>query len=404
MKQKSTLFYRLCSVMLLMQLLFSCSKNNDTLVISINNTILVDRINETIELDVQPFEELIKKYGYENLAIENTETGELLINQWIDLNDDKVMNQWLFQIDIKSNSKLSLVVRPLKSGEAQPSSQKTTYSRFVPERTDDYAWENDRVALRTFGPDAQRRAEANEYGGTLTSGIDAWLKKVDYPIIDKWYKNNSEKEGAYHIDTGEGYDPYHVGPSRGIGGIGFWVDDSLYTSKNFTSYKTISEGPIRTVFQLSYAPWEVNGQQIAEEKIISLDLGSNLCHFHSKFTTEGAVPQVAVGITLHDNKGEVLIDNSKGIYSYWEKIDDVNLGLGVVMPSQLDKGFEKVSDHKDASHLLVLATPNQSEIDYYAGFGWEKSKQFASEDEWNQYLHTFMERVKNPVSIEINKI
>src|SRR5690606_32212285 len=138
---------------------------------------------------------------------------------------------------------------------------------------DDYAWENDRVAFRTYGPEAQRLTENNEQGGTLTSGIDAWFKKVEYPIIDKWYAENLENPGTYHKDTGEGYDPYHVGASRGIGGIGVWQNDSLYVSKNFVEYKRIANGPIRTIFELTYAPWQADKIIVKETKRISLDLG-----------------------------------------------------------------------------------------------------------------------------------
>src|SRR5205085_8225450 len=100
----------------------------------------------------------------------------------------------------------------------------STYSRFVPERIDDYAWENDRVAFRTYGPVTQRIVEEGKPGGTLSSGLDCWLKRVPYPVIDKWYKKSIEG-GSYHKDEGEGYDPYHVGLSRGCGGIGVWKND-----------------------------------------------------------------------------------------------------------------------------------------------------------------------------------
>src|SRR5690606_29554095 len=107
-------------------------------------------------------------------------------------------------------------------------------------------------------------------------GIDAFFKRVSYPIINKWYRNNAENKGAYHIDTGEGYDPYQVGASRGLGGTGVWDEDSLYVSSHFIRSKTIAEGPLRTLFELTYAPWDANGRTVTETKRISLDLGSHL--------------------------------------------------------------------------------------------------------------------------------
>jgi hypothetical protein len=52
------------------------------------------------------------------------------------------------------------------------------FARFVPERKDDFAWENDLVAFRTSGP-ALRPGPEN-------SGIDCWFERVPDPIVDKW--------------------------------------------------------------------------------------------------------------------------------------------------------------------------------------------------------------------------
>ena len=74
------------------------------------------------------------------------------------------------------------------------------YSRIVPERIDDYAWENDKVAFRTYGPAAQKLVEQGKKGGIISSGIDCWLKKVNYPVINKWY-NDSEEKGIIELTT-----------------------------------------------------------------------------------------------------------------------------------------------------------------------------------------------------------
>ena len=377
MMKKYSKYHTLLLVISLLSI-YGCKKDHE-IIVTVKNPINLDRVSETIELDASNFKALIDQYGHEKIGVASKKTNKLLVNQWIDMNGDGEQDLLLFQTDIHSNGEEEFIVRPLKEGELQPQTTRSTYSRFVPERTDDYAWENDRIAFRTFGPDAQQRAENNLPGGTLTSGIDAWLKRVEYPIINKWYKNNEEKNGAYHIDSGEGYDPYHVGSSRGVGGIGFWTEDSLYTSKNFASYKTITEGPIRTIFKLEYKPWDVNGMHVSEEKLISLDLGSNLCHFQSTFKSEAQLPTVAIGISLHDKSGKTYLSNKDGVYSYWEEIDKDMLGLGIVLPKeQLKDAFERKVDHKDASHLLVLANPKEAKVNYYAGYGWERSKQFTS--------------------------
>src|SRR5438046_7481420 len=66
------------------------------------------------------------------------------------------------------------------------------YVRYVPERVDDIAWENDRTAFRIYGPELETAAPP------LTAGIDAWGKRVRYPIINRWYGGKE----SYHIDRG----------------------------------------------------------------------------------------------------------------------------------------------------------------------------------------------------------
>ncbi|WP_229683510.1 DUF4861 domain-containing protein [Echinicola rosea] len=382
-------------------MLASCQTPSDSLTIEVKNPAEVAKTSSTVEINAADLQPLIEEYGTKKLVVTDAQGG-LLLNQWVDLDGDKTMDQWLFQVDLGAGESASYTVRPLKEGEQQPTSEQQTFSRFVPERTDDYTWENDRVAFRTYGPDAQRRIEQNLPDGTLSSGMDCWLKRVDYPIIDKWYKENDEKKGAYHVDTGEGYDPYHVGSSRGIGGIGIWENDSLYTSRNFVSYERIAVGPIRTMFELTYAPWEANGKMVSETKRISLDLGSNLSHFESTVESETAVPNVTIGITLHNKEGEVAINDEAGIYRYWEPMDKSELGLGIVIdPARVLESKDHRVDYRDGSQLLVMAKPTGGKVTYYAGFGWKKSGQFANAAEWDAYLEQFAKGLEKPLEVSI---
>ena len=188
------------------------------------------------------------------------------------------MDKLLFQPKVGAISEKSYSIVLIEQ-EDQPTAEVSCYSRFVPERTDDYTWENDKVAFRVYGPTAQKMKEDGIAGGTLSSGVDAWLKKVDYPIINKWYIKYVNKTGSYHEDTGEGLDNFHVGASRGVGGIAIKADSSYYFSKNFTSWRTITTGPIRTSFYLEYADWEAGGKTVKESRIISLDYGNYLSKF-----------------------------------------------------------------------------------------------------------------------------
>ena len=390
------------SLLLITILGSSCQQQLYTKTFTVENKLAIARKSETVSVPVDRVSKMVEKFGAENVLIRDAASKQALVTQPLDVDADGKVDEILFQTDIQPNEKKKFIIEGLENGAArQPKPELTTYSRFVPERTDDYTWENDRVAFRTYGPVAQQLAEAGKPDGTLTSGMDAWLKRVEYPIIDKWYKKYTDKTGSYHNDTGEGYDPYHVGPSRGLGGVGVWKNDKLYVSKNFTGYKTIATGPIRTVFELTYAPWEADGVTVAETKRISLDLGSNLSRHEVQLQPSQPLPNLTIGITLHDKKGTVKANPEQGWFRYWEPMDNSELGTGIVVDPAVVEGYKdyRVSAN-DRSHLFVHTNPVNSKLVYYAGFGWKRSGQFSSPAEWDAYLADFAARIASPLEVK----
>ena len=366
--------------------------------VTIKNTLDMSRVFETVEIYKSDL--ALKDDGdFSKFAVQDMDTKAILVSQFVDEDQDGQADVLLFQpeIDAKSQKQFELVVL---DQETKSETIEYCYSRFVPERTDDYAWENDKVAFRTYGPTAQKMMEESIKGGTLSSGIDAWLKKVDYPIINKWYKKTTTGKGSYHEDTGEGLDNFHVGVSRGVGGIAVKKDTTYYVSKNFTNWKTITTGPIRTSFILEYANWDANGQTITEKKHISLDYGSNL----SKFEIEiSGTDNFYSGLTLHENDGEPNQNEEAGWISYWEPHEDSELGTAIVVPNDNMMSSELyVTTLKDQSNFFAQIKVINQTGTYYAGFGWKESKQFETKEAWENYLNDFALKVNNPLTIILN--
>ena len=188
------------------------------------------------------------------------------------------------------------------------------FARYIPERFDDFAWENDRIAHRIYGPGLDSPAA----GGTrmISSGVDVWCKRVRYPIVDRWYV-----KGHYHSDSGEGLDMYDVGTNRGCGGIGVWDGQKLLTSQNWKTWKVLANGPIRAVFELTYEPWDAsNGVKVSETKRFTVDAGHNLDAIDSTFAftpapgSDGELT-IASGLTLPtglavDGAGDLFVAES----------------------------------------------------------------------------------------------
>ncbi|UOG77287.1 DUF4861 domain-containing protein (plasmid) [Hymenobacter tibetensis] len=369
------------------------------LTVTVRNKLNFARPAETISLPWAKLPAAVRQLGATTLQVRDAATKQPLVSQVLDLDADGQPDELLFQTDMPAKGQKKFTVEAGQPAAAAP--ERTTFARFVPERTDDFAWENDRVAFRTYGPVAEQMADKKDPSGTLTSGMDCWLKRVPYPIINKWYgRHVNEKPFAYHTDIGEGYDPYHVGGSRGVGGTGVLIDKKLYTSRNFTSYKILAAGPIRTVFELTYAPWQAGGRTITETKRISLDLGSNLTRFEQHMSADTPLPNCTIGLTLHEQKGEVQADRKAGWFRYWEKIDDSYLGTAVVAePRYITDYQDHRTTEKDQSQLWIVTKPTQNVVVFYSGFGWQKSGQFASAAAWDAYLANFTQRLASPLQV-----
>lgn len=386
---------KILSYLLIATILFSCSQEKKNTIITVKNSLDFERTFEIIEIKKSE----LTVDDFSTIGIKDVKTGELQVTQLVDVDGDGTMDEFLFQPKIGANSEANFEVVTITEAE-KPTAPELCYSRFVPERTDDYTWENNKVAFRVYGPDAQYRAENNLPQPTLSSGVDAWLKRVEYPVINKWYKETLvDKIGSYHEDTGEGLDNFHVGVSRGVGGIAVKVDDEYHLSKNYTKWRTITTGSLRTSFYLEYEDWDAAGNTIKESKTISLDLGSNF----SKFSTniEGT-DTISAGLTLHEKDGEVTGNTENGWVNYWQPHADSEIETTIIADNKTFKGFEKHDvETKDLSNAYAHLNVVNNKVVYYAGFTWKKSGQFASKQDWKNYLNRFSKQINNPLEVSI---
>lgn len=274
-------------------------------------------------------------------------------------------------------------------------------ARYVQERLDDFAWENDRVAHRTYGPALAAPAEAGSGKEVLvTSGLDIWFKRVDYPIVDRWYNKGHDH---YHKDEGEGMDMYQVGKSRGCGGTGVWHGGALFTSTNYKSWKVLANGPVRAVFELTYDGWDAGGTRVTEVKRFTVDAGHQLDQIDSTFTFSGPRElTVAVGLNKspsdknQDPKIAVAKNERDPSLLQWvQQASNGAMGTAVVVPSA--SGFAE-----DALNHLVLARVESGKpLRYYAGAAWDRAGHIVSQEAWTAYVAQAAARAKSPVRVSL---
>jgi len=384
-------YYLRLIVTLMYTTLISCT--SEVYDVEVSNTMSVERENESVELLVNKLPELIA-LNVENYGIYDKSTKQFLTSQVIDNDMDGSPDVIIFQPQLVPNSSkhFQLIIQDKSAVEIA-----YCYSRIVPERIDDYTWENNRIAFRTYGPEAQRLVEEGEKGGLISSGIDCWLKKVEYPIIDKWYKE-SFNGISYHEDHGEGLDDYHVGTSRGSGGLAIKSGDQYFMSRNFSSFKTITTGPLRTVFLLNYDDWEGPEGPVKEQKIISLDYGSNLSRI--LVSLEGT-NNISAGISLHDNDGIIESAENNSWINYKQPHEGTVLTNALVTQTKYALGnHTSITGKPDADHVFIDLKVIDGQTIYYSGFHWSESKQFKDNMEWKSYLEDFTNKLDNPIQIK----
>ncbi len=190
--------------------LFLSSAAYCQVLIEISNPLKIDR-EEVIAI---PWKDVLSVYpniDTANFIITNSKTKQQSPYQ-LEYRGMQEIQNLLVEITVGANSKLKL---QLQKGKPATFIAKT-YCRFVPERKDDFAWENDKIAFRMYGK-ALEGTKENAYG------TDVWVKRTDKLIINERYNR-----GEYHIDHGDGLDYYHVGFSLGAGNIAPYKNDTIW--------------------------------------------------------------------------------------------------------------------------------------------------------------------------------
>ncbi len=357
-------------------------KKSKQLLVTVTNKTSRPRVAQTVEVAWNSIKRKLKNISPNGIIVINKETNAEAPSQVI-YNGKTEPQSLIFQTDIRGATTLRFAI---KKGKPANYTAKT-YGRQVPERYDDFAWENDKIAFRMYGAALDARPDN-------AKGIDMWLKKTSNLVINKWYKRND-----YHIDHGEGVDAYKVGFTLGAGNSAPLTEKGLIFSNNYSDYKVLDQGPLRITFQLIYKPWQVNGKKVQQVKTISLDAGSNMSKITDDYQFEGTTLTIAAGVTKHNDDGSPVIDTLNRFVSYWDqadgKVDNGKVGVGIIVP-----GYETVSFKNELGHLLAITTVNEGQpFVYYQGGAWNRSGFFPDEKTWINYLRSFSENLEQPLKV-----
>ena len=367
--------------------------------VTATNKLNLDRPSQTIEISGKDLTSLNVK----DLALIHVkdESGKELMAQAVDTDFDDYHRAdiVIFQADFKPNESKSFT---LSAGKKQvyKAEDFKAFGRFNRERFDDFAWENDRVAHRTYGAGLRTWK-----GEPLTSStIDIWSKRTPKMVTDKWYMH-----GDYHTDHGEGADFYSAGPTGGCGASGVWADGKVVWPANYVMSRTLAAGPIRVLFELDYEAFDAAGQKVSAMRRTQLDAGQNLNHIVMTYKPEGGAKDVTAAIGLKKTLVEKgVLEHGKDFnkeHGWLTKFEDVEKkagkqGLAVIVddPKLIQ---EQVEDARN--QLLVVKLPADGKLSYRAGFFWDKAEQFKDYEAWKKYVDEQAQGIASPIEVVLGK-
>lgn len=319
------------------------------------------------------------------------------------LNQGAAYGELIFQYDFAAGEKAATFTVE-KIDTAAPVFPVKAFARYVPERLDDFGWENDKVAHRAYGPALAAPAVAGSTKEVLvTSGIDIWFKRVGYPIVDRWYNKGHDH---YHHDEGEGMDMYNVGTTRGNGGTGVWDGNRLFVGRNYTAWKVLANGPVRAIFELSYDAWDAAGVNVSEVKRFTVDAGHYFDQIDSTFTFTGPKQlTVAVGLnkTPSDKGQEPKVDvietpGDPSLVQWVAQNKNGAFGTGIIVPTAATPAYAA-----DEKNLLILAQVASGQpLRYYVGAGWTRGGEFSSQQDWQRYVAAAAARARSPIKVTLS--
>ncbi len=347
--------------------------------IVVTNNAPVAMVGKVINIPWQQFSDRFNITDTGLFAILDSRTGNELPVQFETLGKGQIQSL-LTQVDVSAMKSIHLQVINRKRKPVQSK----VFGRFVPERKDDFAWENDHIAFRMYG-------KALETTNENAHGIDVWVKRTNKLVINDRYLKND-----YHDDHGDGLDYYSVGNTLGAGNIAPYFKDSVWYPGNFSSWKILDHGPLRITFSLNYDAVNISGHLVSSVKTISLDAGSWLNKITVEYNsaTLDTLP-VVIGIVTRKEPGVMLLHEQKGILGYWEpthpKYGTTGTAIIANSSSKIRVSFNQLLMNSKAVRGIPFT--------YYAGACWDKEGIVRNDEIWFAWLYKYKLQLQNQLEI-----
>ncbi len=269
--------------------------------------------------------------------------------------------------------------------------QPKVYGRFVPERKDDFAWENEYAAFRMYGPALRPENPSN--------GVDLWLKKSPELVVDSFYYREHVLGLPYHVNYGKGLDCYKVGHTCGAGGLVVIAYEQLYVGGAYDHWEILEQTPEKFVFKLEYDSLEVAEHELHASITITAQAGQMLNKAEVVLTGDFENDLfVGGGIYLHDTIDNIYKCDHCGIAAYAE--DALSDKTAAEMNNFVPQGRSYIAvvtphggwqDIIDGTLFSVQPYELGDTLTYYFGACWSEwsngEESFPTDESWFESIH-----------------
>lgn len=242
-------------------------------------------------------------------------------------------------------------------------------AREVPERMDDFVFENDLIAGRFYGKALE--------GNPTSPGLDVWVKLPGKLVADNWYAHAVSDPEYYHHDHG-GKDCYKVSVSLGGGASAPLVGGKLrYPATNWREAAVLSQSDDAVTFVLKYPAWDAGGVSVRLEKTVTVTAGSYFCKVEDRYYGDFQELEIAAGFWIHEWKEDCAMGTGDDFIALWEPASDQSvepedgmIGIALVMPAE--HRTEILDDGEKRHHICIAKVRSGEPLTYWFGSCWSK--------------------------------
>ncbi|MGF7139660.1 DUF4861 family protein [Roseimarinus sediminis] len=224
------------------------------------------------------------------------------------------------------------------------------------------------------------------------NAVDVYGKITDDMILDGVGQDGYE---SYHHMQDWGMDVLKVGPSLGVGSIGYWNGEAAERVAETDSVycEIISPEGLRAAIQTNYYGWTTQDFKTNVKSFITIDANSRMSKETLVF--DQAPGNVCTGIHIDKNAEKIELEKGNWVcLATWGKqsLNDDQLGLFVLV----EKATLLSKETDKNNHVLVLQ-PKNNQAEWYFGAAWElEPNGITSIEAFKAYLEQQLELLNSP--------